>query len=294
MMMMSIEWHLLAWFVLVLGLAITPLLGVAAAMFLTPIFWAIVAGIQAPEPKHVHWLSRPLITWLHFRQPIVRGWARYHVRLKNKIMVMRKKRVATVASNGCRSIRTIPTRSSTGTRIMADSSCWKRSPRKSGPPAGASAWTAGGMGGIWKSTPRAMSTCKSPPAPNTTMAWAGSPAVRVKPMMSNFCRALMVSTTVLAVVLLLDMFPFSRIAVLLPLTVWAMYLVNRWLVSNPVLGLIDEVAEKSIFYPVFPKKTQKEKKPADTTPRQVRQRQEADERAQLNGFDLEPGEPSVA
>ena len=63
--------------------------------------------------------------------------------------------------------------------------------------------------------------------------------------MSNFCRMMMVAMTVLSVVLLLDLYPFSRIAVLLPLTVWAMYLVNRWRVSNPVLGLIDEVAEKS-------------------------------------------------
>ena len=63
---------------------------VAGLMFLTPIFWSCVAGMQAPRPSMHHWLSRPLIAWLHYRQPIVRGWARYSVRLKNKVMVMRK------------------------------------------------------------------------------------------------------------------------------------------------------------------------------------------------------------
>ncbi len=52
------------------------------------------------------------------------------------------------------------------------------------------------------------------------------------------------------------MWPFSRSAVLIPLTWWAMYMVNRWRVSIPVLGLIDEVAEKSGYYPVYPKKSE--------------------------------------
>ena len=46
------------------------------------------------------------------------------------------------------------------------------------------------------------------------------------------------------------MWPFSRPAVLIPLAWWAMYLVNRWRVGRPVLGLIDAAAEKAGFYPV--------------------------------------------
>ncbi len=46
------------------------------------------------------------------------------------------------------------------------------------------------------------------------------------------------------------MWPFSRPALLIPLAWWAMYLVNRWRVVNPVLGLIDQVAEKAGYYPV--------------------------------------------
>jgi hypothetical protein len=38
--------------------------------------------------------------------------------------------------------------------------------------------------------------------------------------------------------------------VLIPLTWWTMYLVNRWQVATPVLGLIDEIAEKYGYWPV--------------------------------------------
>lgn len=36
-----------------------------------------------------------------------------------------------------------------------------------------------------------------------------------------------------------------------------MYLVNRWRVTVPVLGMIDEVAERSGYWPVYPKKPEK-------------------------------------
>ena len=89
MMLMSIEWHLLAMFMMVVGLAFPPLLWVALAMFVTPVVLGTVAAAQAPKPKHPHWLSRPLIALLHYRQPIVRGWARYSVRLKAKVLTRR-------------------------------------------------------------------------------------------------------------------------------------------------------------------------------------------------------------
>ena len=294
MMLMSIEWHGIAAFIAVLGLAITPLLGVALAMFLTPILLSMVAGAQAPRPKHPHALSRTLIAWLHYRQPIVRGYARYHVRLKNKVMVMRKE------ARGYQRDQRLPFDEhdqytlkywnkdhgrfvllekitdevrAAGWRFRLDS--------------GWNSWDLEIYGSRYVNLQ--ISSCSEHHHGVGRLT-----RVRVKPMMSNFCRALMVSTTVLAVVLLLDMFPFSRIAVLLPLSVWAMYLINRWLVSNPVLGLIDEVAEKSGFYPVFPKKPTREKKPAEVLPRPVRQRQEEKDRKELKGFNLGDTEPSVA
>ncbi|HWP41434.1 MAG TPA: glycosyltransferase, partial [Tepidisphaeraceae bacterium] len=91
-MLMSVEWHLLTAFVAVLGLAFAPLLMVAGLMFAVPVVLAIVAAWQAPMPRHRHWLSRPLIALLHFRQPIARGWARYSVRLKAKVLQRQAKR----------------------------------------------------------------------------------------------------------------------------------------------------------------------------------------------------------
>jgi hypothetical protein len=68
--------------------------------------------------------------------------------------------------------------------------------------------------------------------------------------MSNFCRALLAASCILATVLLLDMWPFSRTVVLVPLAWLAMHAVNRWRVTMPVVGLIDESAERAGFYPV--------------------------------------------
>ena len=80
MMMMSIEWHLLAGFTLMLALAFAPLFFVA----LGDVSDAGGSGrswprCRRPMPRHRHWLTRPLIAYLHFRQPIARGWARYSV-----------------------------------------------------------------------------------------------------------------------------------------------------------------------------------------------------------------------
>jgi hypothetical protein len=52
----------------------------------------------------------------------------------------------------------------------------------------------------------------------------------------------------------LYMWPFSRTAVLIPLTWSSLYLVNKWRVSRPVFGLIVEVAERAGFFRVYPKK----------------------------------------
>ncbi len=49
MMMMSIEWHLLAGFTLLLSLAFAPLLYVALLMFLTPVVLAIVAAMSGAD-----------------------------------------------------------------------------------------------------------------------------------------------------------------------------------------------------------------------------------------------------
>jgi hypothetical protein len=60
----------------------------------------------------------------------------------------------------------------------------------------------------------------------------------------------MLGTMILAGLLLLHLWPFSRPAVLIPLGWWAMFLINRRRVSAPVLGLIQNAAEKAGYWPV--------------------------------------------
>ena len=77
--------------------------------------------------------------------------------------------------------------------------------------------------------------------------------VRVESLMSKFCLVLMVGSIVFSGLLLMYVWPFSRPAVLIPLTCWAMYLVNKFRVTQPVLGLIDDAAEKAGYTPIYAK-----------------------------------------
>jgi hypothetical protein len=81
--------------------------------------------------------------------------------------------------------------------------------------------------------------------------------VRVQLLMSTFCRVLTVGSVILAAMLfiLLD-WPFSRPAVLIPITWWSMYLVNKQRISVPVLSLIDVAAEKAGYDPIPAVKTE--------------------------------------
>ncbi len=251
LMMMSIEWHLLAAFVTILGLALPSLWWVAGAMFLTPVALAGVAAAQAAKPRHPHPLSRPLIALLHFRQPITRGWARYSVRLKAKVMKAQ--------AHGHRRPKPLPFDDdgktlkywsfyhgrltlldkvteavrAAGWRVRVDSG-----------------WNGWDMEIYGSRYVRVRVTTATEAHPGADGMNGKLTRVRVEPLMSNFTRVLLVASFVFAGLLLVKMWPFSRTAVLIPLTWWTMYLVNRWQVSVPVLGLIDEVAEKFGYYPV--------------------------------------------
>ena len=90
--------------------------------------------------------------------------------------------------------------------------------------------------------------------------------IRVEPIMSNFCLALLAASCILAGLLIYHTWPFSRPALLIPLAWWGMYLVNRWRVVNPALGLIDAAAEKPGFYPCRPSGP-RPKRPSPRPPR---------------------------
>jgi O-antigen biosynthesis protein len=247
MMLMSIEWHLLGVFVTVLGLAFPPLLWVALAMFLTPIVLACVAAAQVPAPRHPHWFSRPLIALLHYRQPIVRGWARYSVRLKAKVL--------NAQARGFKRSGRLPYDPSERFTLRYWSKHHDRFVllKKITDEVRAAGWRYRLDSGwnAWDMEIYGSRYVKLRLTSATEKHRAGKLIrLRVEPIMSNFCRALMAASSILTLVLLLDMWPFSRTAVLIPLAWPAMYAVNRWRVSRPVLGLIDEAAETAGFYPV--------------------------------------------
>jgi hypothetical protein len=285
MMLMSIEWHLLAGFVAVLGFAFLPLLYVAAAMAITPILLSMVAAIQAPRSKHHHWLSRPLIAWLHYRQPIARGWARYSVRLKHKVMIVRHE------ARGYDRPQRLPfdphdqntlcywsKESDRFVLLKAITREVREARWRMRLDSGWNSWDMEIYGSRYVNLQISTATEEHHGIGKLTR-------VRVRAKMSNFCKALLCASCILSGLLLLHMWPFSRSAVLIPLTWWAMFIVNRWRVSIPVLGLIDEVAEKSGYYPVYPKKAEAPE-PAKK-PRKV-------ESENRGGNELPDGKPSIA
>jgi hypothetical protein len=235
----------------VLGLALPALWWVAAFMFLVPVAIACAAAIQAPRPRHPHPLTRPLIAWLHFRQPIARGWARYAVRLKAKVMKQDARgyqRPAPLPFD--RDGKTLRYWSKYHGRLtlidkIADavrSNGWRVRTD--------SGWNGWDMEIYGSRYVRVRLTTATEDHHGDENTKGKLTRVRVEPLMSNFTRVLLVASFVFAGLLLIKMWPFSRTAVLIPLTWWTMYLVNRWQVATPVLGLVDEVAEKYGYWPV--------------------------------------------
>ncbi len=284
MMLMSIEWHLLAAFVAVLGLVLPSLLWIAVAMFATPIALSIIAAWQAPETKHKHWLSRPLIALLHLRQPITRGWARYSVRLKAKVMKPE--------ARGYRRTQPLPVDPEDRKTLKYWSKFHGRFSllEKITEEVRANGWRMRVDSG-WQEWDMEIYGSRYVKIRLTTATehhhHVGKlTRVRVEPLMSNFTKVLLAASVMLAGLLVLHLWPFSRTAVLIPLTWWTLFVVNRWRVVNPVLGLVDQVAEDAGFYPVYPKPKQPLPLPGG---KPAAQQPTADEE-----YDVEAGAASVA
>lgn len=248
-MMMSIEWHLLAGFVAILALVLTPLAWVALGMFATPVILALIAAWQAPAPKHHHPLSRLLIAYLHLRQPITRGWARYAVRLKNKVMKPRamqydwsgplpldryEKRTLRYWSKDYERLHLLEQLKdeiqNQGLRSRIDSG-----------------WEPWDMEVYASRYVKVRLT-------TTTETHHGKgmlTRVRVRLIMTKFCQVLLAATIILASLLMVHIpWTFSRTAFLIPLVWWSMYLMNKWRILGPMLGMVDHVAADAGFYPV--------------------------------------------
>jgi glycosyltransferase involved in cell wall biosynthesis len=254
MMLMSIEWHLLYGFVFILSLAFAslgifnPIFWLAVAMAITPMVLAIVASAQAPMPRHRHWFTRPLIAWLHYRQPIARGWARYSVRLRAKVMKHSVK--------GFRRSNELPFDPNDGPTLRYWSTVHDRFPLlseisdeikaagwRTRPDSGWSPWDIEIHGSRYAKV-RIMTATEHHHGVGFLTR------VRVTSHISTFWAVLMAACVLLAGILLWHLWPFSRPAVLIPLVWWAMYAINRRMVMGPVLGLIDAAAEKAGYYPV--------------------------------------------
>jgi O-antigen biosynthesis protein len=254
-MLMSIEWHMLAFFILLMALAVPGLFWVVGAMELTPIALAITAAIQAPTPRHSHPLSRLLIAWLHWRQPVTRGWARYSVRLKNKVMNAEARGYRRSSLPFDRSDkRTLRYWNKSADRIPllqhvvseAQSAGWRMRIDSGWAP-----WDMEIYGSRYCKARVTTATEHYGEAGNTTR-------VRVELLMSKFCAVLTFASLVLAGLILLagfpkpHLWPFARPAVLIPIVWWTMYVVNKVRVGVPVLGMVDAAAEKAGFFPVQP------------------------------------------
>ncbi len=249
-MLMSIEWHLLTGFVMVLGLAFWPLLMLGGLMFCVPIILAIVAAIQSPMPRHTHTMTQPLIAFLHWRQPITRGWARYSVRLKNKIMKG--------DASGYRRSQALPydqTKRNTLCYWSMSDDRIKLLEHITGEVQKAS-WRMRVDSG-WNDWDLEIYGSRYTKVRITTASEHHADGlltrVRIEQHMSKFCLVLLIASLMFCTLLLVHIWPFSRPAVLVPMAVLAMYGVNRTRVRTPILGLVDEAAEHAGFIPVHPK-----------------------------------------
>ncbi|HTW93969.1 MAG TPA: glycosyltransferase [Tepidisphaeraceae bacterium] len=253
MMMMSIEWQLLTLFVAMLGLSsyetLPPLLWLAMAMLATPVVLAAVAALQAPMPRHRHWLTRPLIAYLHYRQPIARGWARYSARLRAKVMRLDEAR-------GYRRVNVLPLDpvdrctlrywSSDADRLTLLEAIKREVAAAGWRMRADSGWLEWDLEIYGSRYVRLLVTT----ATERHNGRGYLTKVRVQTQMSRFCTILTAAGFVLAGELLYLIWPFSRPALLIPLVWWTTYLVNRHRVTPPMLGLIDQAAERAGFMPL--------------------------------------------
>lgn len=84
----TIEWHLVALFILALATLFPPLALVSLLMWTATSIATARAALSAPLQPGAPWWCRPLICYLYFIQPIARGWKRHtHLLRERKLPV---------------------------------------------------------------------------------------------------------------------------------------------------------------------------------------------------------------
>jgi hypothetical protein len=82
--LMSLEWHLLAMFILVLAILFWPLAVISLVMESATLCLALRSAWQAPLPRGASLKCRLLVAYLYLMQPIWRGWYRMTYLLRKK------------------------------------------------------------------------------------------------------------------------------------------------------------------------------------------------------------------
>lgn len=251
MMLMSVEWMLLTIFVWVCAIAFWPLSFVAGAMMITPPILAAIAAYQVEfTTNRRHPLMRPLIAYLHLRQPIVRGLARYTVRLRAKTMGAEKlptdRRKLPIDPKD-RSLLLYWAKYEDRLKLLEQI---KADVQKAGLryriDAGWRDWDLEIYGSRYAKVQ--LRTVNEKFGPESMMT-----RVQVRFKMSMFCKVLIASSAFLAVFIGYMVWPYGRPALLMPLVWWTLYLINRQIIARPVLNLIDAAAEKGGYYNGVPK-----------------------------------------
>ncbi len=82
----SLEWHLVAVFLLLLSTLYWPLAGLPLVMWAATAALAIRSAVKAPLARMAPWWTRPLVAYLYVMQPVWRGWHRLTYLLRNRVL----------------------------------------------------------------------------------------------------------------------------------------------------------------------------------------------------------------
>jgi hypothetical protein len=86
--LMSLEWHAGATFLLLLAFLFPPFAAFSLVMWCATLGLAVRSAKKAPLPQGAPWWCRPLIGYLYVLQPLVRGWYR-HTHLLRRMQLPR-------------------------------------------------------------------------------------------------------------------------------------------------------------------------------------------------------------